>query len=1231
MNKPHSQTLYMLMALVLAMSFPQILKAQLRAEYWYDSDPGLGQATSMEVTADVDGNFGFSAPTNGLPSGTHLLGLRVFKPGEPSHYSPTILQEIYVPSSEVLKISHVEYFWDEDPGVGKATALAITPAHELNLSNLEIPTTGLSQGTHLLGLRAFGEGGWSPVILQEVYVPAAKSEDDNVHYVEYFWDNDPGYGNGTPISLTPGLEVTIENAQIDATGLSAGEHQLFIRAFGSTGWTPVLSEYVNIEPDVTNYKVNYAEYFWNADPGYGKGTPIQLTPGETVSVEDLVVTTNEVHGDAVLFVRYYGEQGWSPTMAYTMLVDAAGNYTLNANEETSVDTKNYRSLDDAFNDFTDRGISDNIKMTVKTTSATTYELDATDAVCLDQIGQVAQNLERISGNDSHKTIAFTASNTANTVAVTTTAEGLPAVVSLFAQTSWENVALKINDVSYNFNPASLRHEVAECGTTTAVALSSISEAMKVTWKAQPHQGTTLSGFVAEGEGDLPAMTITNSGTETDSLAYLVTLSTADGQQELCSYIYYIYVRARMQNQSFTVFQPAFDSAVDPGTVTLQWNVFNDATGYRLIVNETAEGGDPSQLLNVVTDKTQYNVTVKTGYTYTWTVTAIGTCDELCSAEQTLRGRLLPDFVVESITLPEAAPSGSELTVTAVIKNQGAGASTEGSWTDRLYYTVNSTSFSAAVQAADVTHEGNVGIGESYEVSFTMQVPFADNGKLRVFVEANADQAAMETNATSGNNRMMCASTATMSPLYVNEDDLTALRQLYENFGGSEWSGTKWNTASSLVASGNWSGVTFNSDGNVTAINLQARNLTGSLSTATPLAMPQLKTLNLSRNALTGDPALFINRGSTPLMTTLDLGYNQIDELSAALPATITTLTLASQHRTYGKSDVLKGLDNLPVQIINAGKKIVIDVPSIIGYNHNTQKLGNIQTLYVYRKSNMAQHLGKLEWSSTNECYYYNGTTSIQPQEQDDDMIVTANTGSAKSSAFPATIHMVFGDANLSGQVDVNDAQRTLNYVIDSNNSGTFSLWAANTWNTDDIINIQDIVCTVNIMLENQSEGGAGARQHTRQADAPNRFYASGRSICLDAQDEIAAFDLTLEGVNSSQVRLMLNSTDWQMLSRETDSGMRLVVFSPTGQTLPTGTTQLLRMSANGSPVDVQATSACAEELPAYAWSEATRIEGTLLEDTDDSPVYDLLGRRVDMNTRAKSGKVYIKNGKKVMK
>jgi hypothetical protein len=226
--------------------------------------------------------------------------------------------------------------------------------------------------------------------------------------------------------------------------------------------------------------------------------------------------------------------------------------------------------------------------------------------------------------------------------------------------------------------------------------------------------------------------------------------------------------------------------------------------------------------------------------------------------------------------------------------------------------------------------------------------------------------------------------------------------------------------------------------------------------------------------------------------------------------------------------------------------------------------------------------------------------------------------------------MIFGDANLSGLVDVNDVQRTLNYVINSNNGSTFSLWAANTWNSDDIINIQDIVCTVNIVLENQGDLTSSAPRRTSRADAANRFYASGRNICLDAQNEISAFDLTLEGVNSSQIRLMLNRADWQMQTLDTEYGVRLVVFSPTGQSLPTGTTQVLRMSADGLPTDAQATDANAEEVAVGVASGTTGISA-LEQNGDDGYVYDLQGRKVKEQTGRNNTRIYIKNGKKVMK
>ena len=128
MNKHSSQLLRTLMALVLAVCASTDLKAQLKVEYFFDSDPGYGQGSWMAATTDADGNFSFQAPTTTLEPGRHLLGFRAYLPGNPNaaeesdrsdHYAPTIIQEVYVPQSETPVITYVEYFWDTDPGAGR--------------------------------------------------------------------------------------------------------------------------------------------------------------------------------------------------------------------------------------------------------------------------------------------------------------------------------------------------------------------------------------------------------------------------------------------------------------------------------------------------------------------------------------------------------------------------------------------------------------------------------------------------------------------------------------------------------------------------------------------------------------------------------------------------------------------------------------------------------------------------------------------------------------------------------------------------------------------------------------------------------------------------------------------------------------------------------------------------------------------------------------------------------
>ncbi|MBQ9357295.1 MAG: hypothetical protein IJT98_08425 [Prevotella sp.] len=1053
--------------------------------------------------------------------------------------------------------------------------------------------------------------------------------------LEYFFDTDPGVGNGSAIPISSSAEVTVEKATISTAGLESGAHWLGLRARGTAGWSPTLWREVYVEPDEDSFTVDYAEYFWDDDPGYGKATPIAITPGDDIDINNLDIPVDRP--SSTLHIRFRGVSHWSPTMSFAVRQSAYGLYTLDAATETSIEEAHYQNLGDALDDFAQRGISSTVTLNVTSTGAE-YTLDATTAERLSQLAAITAQLTANEDPHAPKLVNFTAAaNSDNCVNVNTTAEGMATVCAFFSQTAWTNVQLNINGTPYDFTPATMRMAETCCATATnPVQLTAISSNINASWKAQPHEGTMLSGFAAEGNGDLPTMTITNSGNEQDYIPYAVTLTDANGTL-LCTYTYNIYVHARVGHQTFTTLEPADGSVVEPGDVTLSWNAISDATGYRIQVNNNTVTLDASQTSYVVTG-------VKSDITYKWKVTAIGCNDQLESQEMKFKGCiLLPDLVVESIEgLPSEVLAGSNITIKATIKNQARETLNWNSWRDRFYYTIDSDDFSQAVQLTEIVHQGTVEGGSTYEDELTMQVHFAEGGQLRIFLWSNVYYS---QEADYDNNLLCSATSSTILPIALNTDDATALRHIYEDLGGEGWTGTKWNTSSDKASTSNWSGVTFNTDGRVTAINLQGRNLTGSLSTAVPYVetLSQLQSLNLSRNALTGDPALFLS-GAAPALTNVNLSYNQIGELSAPLPLTITTPDLSCQNRKDGNYRSFPGFDTQQPLVLNLGNSMTVVLPAMATYNHTSQNFLHRPQITVWKHnatSGLNRVYGKLNWSATNDCYAFT-ISSYNIEVQPDEIVhLRIESGAMKDSSWPATVAMTLGDANLTGFIDVTDVQATLNYILKGNFN--LSLWAANTWNSDDIINIQDIVCTVNLVLENQGEAaaartaavdGAFSAATSPVAPAPvapgNQFYTSGRYLMLDATEPIAAFDVELSGVHADQVRLLLPQSDWQMQTRNTASGVRLVVFSPTGASLPVvSAQQLLKLSAAAEPLRAYASSPDALPVSVAVAGTTTGIVTVSVGSADGSGiVYDLQGRQHNGDANLNKG-FYIMNGKKV--
>ncbi len=239
-------------------------------------------------------------------------------------------------------INNIEYFFDSKPEFGSGIALTgFTPAVNINAFNGTVDLTSVPTGFHRIYFRSKDVNGkWSLTnyAFFDNYnlplYPAASPPPGNITYLEYFIDSKPGFGNGTPIPISPSPNIAGLAANINVTGLVQGVHRLYVRSKDINGKWSITNFSVFDNSSVAPYpfappavpSIDEMEYYIDTDPGFGNATPITV-PGNTGNINNYAVNLG-LSGSLAVGTHYLYIRSKQNPWSITNVVPFNANNTL---------------------------------------------------------------------------------------------------------------------------------------------------------------------------------------------------------------------------------------------------------------------------------------------------------------------------------------------------------------------------------------------------------------------------------------------------------------------------------------------------------------------------------------------------------------------------------------------------------------------------------------------------------------------------------------------------------------------------------------------------------------------------------------------------------------------------------------------------------------------------------------------------------------------------------------
>lgn len=289
-------------------------------EYFFDSDPGFGNGIAIAISTGPSHNVDLNINTSGLTAGFHTLVIRAKH--QSGSWGVGEYKVVYVASESVAatnNIDEMEYYFDTDPGQGNGTPITVPTAPSLNISPL-LATSSLAAGFHVLHLRTRDvNGNWSVPEIRPFYVaPGNANTQANIVQLEYFFDTEPGYGAGTPLTVTAGAQINLQSL-ISSAALTPGFHTISIRARDNDNQWSIASMRTFFVDEFT--QISAIEYYIDSDPGEGSATNITVPPGGSIEVDVTIPTgsfTGGSHTIGVRAARTDGSWGNTSTTSFTI-------------------------------------------------------------------------------------------------------------------------------------------------------------------------------------------------------------------------------------------------------------------------------------------------------------------------------------------------------------------------------------------------------------------------------------------------------------------------------------------------------------------------------------------------------------------------------------------------------------------------------------------------------------------------------------------------------------------------------------------------------------------------------------------------------------------------------------------------------------------------------------------------------------------------------------------------